>query len=215
MIFTRRHVCTFLRKLCKFPHLESCASDWQFCSEMWLHWPDHPHDTIFWNDHSRKEYFQFGRGKLTTEEAFSVLAGNIIIASVFMYAVAPFTLGVRIYFLIPNKGIWGLAYHFSNIAIFIWKNHEVAIHICYVFLKRFWKRTSKTPDFLNRGKFDENYRHTNLSEWTFPLPVSVERVWKIKSWYLQFKHLNGALPYLVTKIRLSDMSCRVTGSAAE
>lgn len=121
IIFKWNHVCTFLRKLCKFPHLESCTSDWQFRSEMWLHWPGDPCDTIFWNDHSRKESYssQFALGKLTTEEDFSVLTGTIITALVFKYAVAPLRLDVRFYFPIPKKRIWGLAYHFSNITIFI------------------------------------------------------------------------------------------------
>lgn len=135
--YLNENVCTFLRKLCKFPRLESRASGWQSCSEMWLHWPGHPCDTIFWNDHSRKvNYsFQFCLGKLTTEEAFSVLTGNTIITLVFMYAVAPFTLGVRIHFLIPNKGIGGLAYHFSSITIFIWKIMKLLYVFAYVFLK--------------------------------------------------------------------------------
>lgn len=125
MIFKWNHICTFLRKflrkLCKFPHLESCASDWQFHSEMWLHWPDHPCDTIFWNDHSKKVNYssQFALGKLTTEEDSSALTGNSVIALVFMYAVAPCRLGPRFYFPIPKRRTWGLAYHFSNITIFI------------------------------------------------------------------------------------------------
>lgn len=40
-VFKQRCVCTFLKKLCNLPHLESHVSNWHFCLEMWLHWPGH------------------------------------------------------------------------------------------------------------------------------------------------------------------------------
>lgn len=82
-VFKWRCVCTFLKKLCNFPHLESHVSNWHFfCLEMWPHWPGHPYDIIFRSDHYMKANYslQFGLGKLTPEEAVSGLTGRIIIA---------------------------------------------------------------------------------------------------------------------------------------
>lgn len=135
--YLNENMFAHLRKLCKFPHLESHASDWtEELSEMWLHWPGHSREITLCDDHSRKVNYssQFGLGNLSTEEAFSVLTRNITIALVFTYTAEPLTWDIRIYFLIPDKEIWELAYHFSSIIIFIWKTMKLLYVFVYLFL---------------------------------------------------------------------------------
>lgn len=118
-----------------------------------------------------------------------------------MYAVAPFTFHVRTYFLILNKGIWGLAYPFSNITIFIWKNHKVGIYICleksFQGLRSFWteeKLISITGILSSLNKLS-----------------SSQYQYSFKKRYLDIFNLNIWTAFSLCHIK----SLRVTGSVAE
>lgn len=141
MIFKWKHLCVLLRKLYKFSCLENHMSGFDSSIQRCNFTDPAICDIIYWNGHSRKvNYsFYFGLRKLPTEEAFSMLRDNTIIAMLLMYEVAPvapFTWGTEFifcFFFFKKKKIslqqyCSLHFHLKQDEFAIWMHLHILKH---------------------------------------------------------------------------------------